>query len=368
MTMTLKPLTDQVVVITGATSGIGLATARAAAEQGAALVVSARNEPALKLLVEELRAKGARADYVVADVGRPEDVRAIAAAAELRFGGFDTWVNDAGAALYGRLDDTPLEDQRQLFETNYWGVVHGSLTAAQSLKDRGAAGAIINIGSVMSDQALPIQGTYAAAKHAVKGFTNALRMELMKGAPQISVTLIKPSAVDTPYKEHARNFTGHPISSPPPIYDPALTAEAILYAARRRTREITVGGGGRALALFGQLLPAVAEPLYAWIIPFLSRDRPLNHLRDSDALDQPGRDMSERATTYPLVRRSSLYTRAQLNPEATAAILLTVGVFAVLALGARAQIKVAGIKARARAHERERLKARLAKTRPPRGT
>jgi short-subunit dehydrogenase len=361
MTRALKPLADQVIVLTGATSGIGLATARAAGERGAALVLVARNAAALALLVEELSAKGARAVAVAADVGDLDQVIAIATAADVAFGGFDTWINGAGVGIYGRLEDTPIEDQRRLFETDYWGVVYGSLTAVERLKSRAAPGAVINIGSVLSDQALPIQGAYSAAKHAVKGFTNALRMELIRSHPQISLTLIKPSSVDTPYKEHARNYTGHPATNPSPVYDPALVAEAILYAAERRTREITVGGAGRWFALFGALAPALAEPLYAWAAPLLHRDAAANHARDSDALNRSGEDLSERTGVYPFVRRTSYYTRAQLNPEITAAALAAAAGVICLVLKTRRALKIAHIKAEVRAHERQKQRAREAK-------
>ncbi|HTK33712.1 MAG TPA: SDR family oxidoreductase [Caulobacteraceae bacterium] len=361
MTRALKPLAEQVIVITGATSGVGLATARAAAERGAALVLVARNETALAVLGEELLAKGARVEAVAADVGDQVQIQAAAAVAEATFGGFDTWINDAGAAIYGRIEDTPVADQRALFETNYWGVVYGSLAAVEGLKTRSTPGALINVGSVLSDQALPIQGVYSAAKHAVKGFTNALRMELIRSHPKISVTLIKPSVLDTPYKEHARNYTGHPASSPPPVYDPALAAEAILYAAEHRTREITVGGGGAAFALFGQLIPSLAEPLFAWAAPLLQRDRAAGHARDSENLRRPGRDLSERTGAYPFVRRTSWYTRAQMNPELTAGLLAAGGTFLWLALTTRRALKVAHIKAVVRAHEREKQRAREAK-------
>jgi short-subunit dehydrogenase len=367
MTRALKPLAEQVIVLTGATSGIGLATARMASERGAALMLTSRNEPALRALAEELKARGGRADYAVADVGDAAQVDAVAAAAKTAFGGFDTWINNAAVGLYGRIEDVPLEDQRRVFDTDYWGMVHGSLAAVRALSAREAPGALINVGSILGDQAIPIQGVYSAAKHAVKGFTNALRMETMRSAPQVSVTLIKPSAVDTPYKEHARNYLDHPAANPPPVYDPALVAEAILYAAEHRTREITVGGGGRALALLGQLLPVAAEPLYAWAVPLLHRDRRVNHPHDSDNLRSPGRDLSERTATYRFVRRTSLYTKAQMNPQTTAAVLLAAGAAVLMVRAAARGLKVAHSRAKARAHEREKWKAREAKQAARRG-
>ena len=350
----LKPLGAQVVVITGASSGIGLATARTAAAQGAAVVLAARNEAALRALTEEIRAVGGRAEYVVADVSDPAQVAAIAARAKAVFGGFDTWINMAAAAVYGRIEDVPVEDQRRVFDATYWGVVHGSLTAIEHLRERDGGGALINVGSVLSDQAIPIQGVYSAAKHAMKGFTNALRMELMRDARQISVTLIKPSAIDTPYKEHARNYLSHPATNPPPVYDPQIVVDAVLYAAETPVREITVGGGGRALALLGQIFPSLGEPLYAWAVPLLHRDKASNHYNDSDNLRRPGRDLKERAGTYRYVRRTSLYTKAQMNPEATTAVLIGLGLAGVAFLIGRDQLRLARARRVGRLRERAR--------------
>ena len=236
MEVKLKKLEDQVVVITGASSGIGLVTARKAAERGAKLVVAARAEGALRRLVEEINSKGGEAVYVVADVGREEDVRRIAETAAGRFGGFDTWVNNAGVSIYGRLLDTPVEDMRRMFDTNFWGTVYGSLVAAESLRLRG--GALINVGSTLSDRAIPIQGAYSASKHAVKAFTDALRMELeAEGAP-VSVTLVKPGTIDTPYRKHAKNLLEKEPALPPPAYAPEAAADAILHCAETPVRDV----------------------------------------------------------------------------------------------------------------------------------
>jgi NAD(P)-dependent dehydrogenase (short-subunit alcohol dehydrogenase family) len=202
---------------------------------------------------------------------------------------------------------------------------------------------------------MPVQGAYSAASHAVKGFTSALRMELMRTNPKISVTLIKPSALDTPYALHARNFTGHPATQPPPVYDPALAVDAILYAAEHRTREITVGGGGRAMALFGQFLPALAEPLYAFLAPALTRGTA------AERPEEAPRRLSERAGTFAMVRRTSLWTRAQLNPEITAAAVAGAALGLWLTLGAKRGLEIAHAKHEVRLREREKHRAREAK-------
>lgn len=334
----LKPLSQQTVVLTGATSGIGLATARLLAGRGTSLVLVARNEAALKTLADELRAKGAKIETVAADVADEVGLRRAAAIADARFGGFDAWINNAGVTIYGRISDTPLEDQRRLFETNYWGVVHGSRIAVEHLRGRLGGGVLLNVGSVLSDFPVPVQGVYSASKHAVKGFTNALRMELSVDAPNVTVTLVKPSAIDTPYKEHGRNLTGAPVTNPPPVYAVSLVAETILHALQRRTRELTVGFGGRALAVMGQMVPALTEPLFGRVVPMLTRDKK-GVASGPDALHQAGRALRERAA-YPMVRETSLYTQAQKNPEVTAAVFAGAAALLWVTLKSRDALRV----------------------------
>src|SRR5580765_257557 len=212
----LKPLADQVIVITGASSGIGLATARMAARRGARLVLNSRNDAALRQLSDEINAKGGEAMYQAADVADEAALRLVADLAVARFGGFDTWINNAGISIYGRLTEISNDEHRRLMDTNFWGVVNGSRIAAEHLRTRG--GALINIGSTLSDRAIPAQGMYCASKHAVKGFTDALRMELSAEGAPISVTLVKPAAVDTPYTDHAKNYLTEAAKNPPPVY------------------------------------------------------------------------------------------------------------------------------------------------------
>lgn len=326
MDVKLKKLGEQVVVITGASSGIGLVTARMAARRGARLVLAARNEGALRLITDEINAAGGAAAYVVCDVGYEEDVRRVADEAVRRFGGFDTWVNNAGVSIYGRVLEVTAEDHRRVFETNYWGVVHGSRVACEHLRGRG--GALIQIGSVLSDRAIPLQGAYCASKHAVKGFTDALRMELEEEGAPVSVTLIKPSAIDTPYRAHAKNYMEVEPLNPPPVYAPETVAEAILHCAEHPERDLFVGGGGKALSFAGENAPGLTDAAMGATMFDLQRsDQPTPPGR-ADSLHQPSRDGEERGGYPGHVAESSLYTRASMHPFVTGAV-----VFAGAALG-----------------------------------
>ncbi len=134
----------------------------------------------------------------VGDVADRDAMVSLAETAVRELGGFDTWINNAGVSIYGRIEDVPVDDARRLFETNYWGVVHGSLAALPHLRRSG--GALINLGSILSDTGYPLQGHYTASKHAVKGFTDSLRLELEHDEAPVSVTLIQPAVIDTPLR------------------------------------------------------------------------------------------------------------------------------------------------------------------------
>jgi short-subunit dehydrogenase len=327
----LKPLSEQAIVITGATSGIGLATARKAARAGACVFLIARGEKDLARLTEELQATGARVAHAVADVA---DFDALSEAAEKcgrLFGGFDTWVNNAGISIFGPIREVSLDDQRRLFETNYWGVVNGSLIAADHLRRRPGGGTIVNVGSTLSDAPVPIQGVYSASKHAVKGFTNAFRMELMRDRAPVAVSLVKPSAIDTPYNRHARNITGQAVQNPQPVYATPVVADTILWCATHPIREITVGGGGRIIASFYAALPGLAEPLFARFAPVLMRDKRGEYRPYEDGLWDPADDGLEEEVHYPMVRGFSTLAEIRKHPGVTAGI---VAVLAGIGLGA----------------------------------
>jgi len=260
--MDLKPVEEQVIVITGASSGIGLATAQAAAQRGATVVLAARSIDTLERICKDIEGAGGRAIAVEVDVGRREDVERLAQTVIDRFGRIDTWINNAGVAIYGRLDQVSEEDSRRLFDTNFWGVVNGSLAALPHLRTQG--GALINVGSEVSDAVVPLQGMYSASKHAVKGFTDALRIEVeeLDDAP-VSITLIQPTAVDTPYPQHAKNYMDREPKLPTPQIEPEKVADAILGAAAKAERDIRVGAMSVVNTIAAKVMPSAAVKMSA---------------------------------------------------------------------------------------------------------
>ena len=330
MRRTWKPkrLRDQVIVITGASSGIGLATARLAARGGARVVLTSRNERDLRVAVEEIQMRGGRATHVVADVADPADMDRVADAAIREFGSVDTWVNNAGISIYGRLIDVPLDDKRRLFDTNFWGVVHGCRTAVRHFAVRG--GTIINIGSVVSDRAVPLQGMYSASKHAVLGYTDALRMELEHDRLPVQVTLVKPASVNTPFIEHARNYMPEAPTFPPPVYAPEVVARAILRCAEHRVREVTIGGGGRVFTALGQLAPRTTDRLMERTLYEQQKDK-TGKVESLDSLYRPTRDGLASGPYDGHVRRSSLYTGTVMSNLTRALPFIAAG--AALAAG-----------------------------------
>jgi short-subunit dehydrogenase len=326
-----KRFKDQVIVITGASSGIGLATARLAAKRGARVVMAARNEEDLKSAADEIRANGGRVIAVPTDVSDEAAVSRLGEAALLEFGTIDTWLNNAGLSIYGKLTEVPLADKRRLFDINFWGVVHGCRTAVRLMKHRG--GVLINVGSEVSDLAIPLQGMYSASKHAVKGYTDALRMELEHDRIPISVTLVKPSAINTPFPEHARNYLEDGVPAlPPPVYAPEVVAEAILRCAEHPVRDVFVGGAGRFQVALGHLAPRLTD---AWMERAMFTQQKAHDRSQprEGSLDRPQRDGRAYGPHRGHVMKSSVYTKAALSD--TARVLPFVAAAAVVAAGIR---------------------------------
>jgi len=320
MAVRLKPLSEQVMVITGASSGIGLATARAAARQGTKVVLVSRNNEALNEVEKQIQADGGTAMHVVADVSKREELQKVADTTIQHFGGFDTWVNNAGLSIWGKMEKVSDEDHHRLFEINFWGLVYGSFIAAEHLKGRG--GAIINLGSVASDMVLPLQGMYCASKHAIKGFTDALRMELEADNHPVSVTLIKPAAINTPFPHNAKNYMDVEPRLPDPAYPPEEVAHAILHAAEKPHRDIYVGGSGPMMVAAQRLAPRMFDWLGERV--FMGQQRRSEPPRNPrGSLYEPS-DNGEVHGDHPGINTlTSAYTRAMTHPVVAGALLAT---------------------------------------------
>lgn len=317
MRISLKPVSEQVIVVTGATSGNGLAITERAVRQGAAVVAVARNADALEALRVRLTAGGARVATCVADVSDMVAVERVASLALEAFGGFDTWVNNAGIGTYGSLEQVPIGDHRRVFDVNYFGTLHGSLVAARHLRGRG--GAIINIGSILGDRAILQQGPYCATKHAVQALTDTLRMELEREGAGISVTLVKPGAIDTPFPEHARNYMDKPARLPPPLYTPEVVADAVMFACAHPKRTLYAGGGGLLSSILPQAAPRLADVIME-AVGTRVQQKPGDAGSPSrqDNLFEP-RDDALRGSQRVHARRTSIALQLQKLPQPVAA-------------------------------------------------
>ncbi|HEX7087987.1 MAG TPA: SDR family oxidoreductase [Vicinamibacterales bacterium] len=313
------PLREQVMVITGASSGIGLVTATRAAAAGARVVLAARNANDLDRAVSTIRRAGGRANTTVADVADPAQVERIADAAIRELGRIDTWVNNAAVSMYGRVTELAIGDMRRQMDVNYWGQVYGSLAAVRRMRDRG--GVLINVASALSDRAIPLQANYCAAKHAIKAFTDGLRMELEEEGVPIVVTLVKPASIDTPFFQKARTYLGVEPQPVPPVYAPDVVARVILHAAQHPVRELIAGGAGAKLSV-ARFAPRLAD-LYMerWAFDSQQTDKPAHGRPDNLHAPVPD-DGGERGRNWSgHTRRSSLYTTAMLHPRVTTAVL-----------------------------------------------
>lgn len=246
MALAVKGCHQQVIFITGATSGIGLATVREAVARGAKVFMVARHEQELQKIQDEMRQNQFETAYAVADVAEFEQLQSAADKCIATFGRIDTWINNAGITIFARLLDTTEEEAKRLFDTNFWGMVNGCKLAVPLMRERG--GGIINVGSVLSRTADPLQGIYTAAEHAIKGFTDALRKEFQEERLPVQVSLVLPGAVDTPFIEHARSKVGE-VGVTGPVLTPEEVAQVLLKCAVRPEKEVNVGFFSRVIPL-----------------------------------------------------------------------------------------------------------------------
>ncbi|MDQ0848730.1 short-subunit dehydrogenase [Arthrobacter sp. B3I9] len=252
-----------VVVITGASSGIGRATALRFAKNRARLVLAARSTKALETVAEECRKRGAQAIAVPTDVTDPEAVQALAARAVHEFGRLDVWVNNAAISVFGRITDVPLRDFQRVLDVNVSGYVHGARAALPYLRKQGS-GVLVNVSSIVGEIAQPYTAAYSMSKAAVRALGVSIRSELrLDGVTGVKVCTVMPATMDTPFFQHAANYTGRRVVAMPPLYTAERTARTIVKAARKPRRETVVGPGGRMLALQHKITPGAVEATMA---------------------------------------------------------------------------------------------------------
>jgi len=257
--ISLKPINEQVVVVVGASSGIGHQTALRFAERGARLVLAARDAGELERVEAECRQRGAADVAVIAgDVSSPQDMETLASGARGRFGRIDTWAHIAGIDLWATFEDTTTDEFRRVIEINLLGPAFGAMAALPVLRDSGG-GALIAVSSVEAEVPLPWQSAYAASKHGMDAFLRTLRMELAAEGAPIAVTQIQPSGIDTPLFHWARTRIGVEPRPTAPVYDPDVVAQLIVHAAEHPSRELVAGGAGWTMRLAHRLAPDMTD-------------------------------------------------------------------------------------------------------------
>ena len=253
-------LQGKVIVITGASSGIGKGAAREFARRGASLVLAARRENLLEQLAHECQLAGGRAVVRGTDVGNPNEIDDLAHAALTHFGGFDVWINDAGVGSLGRFEEIPVEHHEQIIRTNLLGTIYGSRAALRHFRIR-EHGTLINIASALGKFPAPYYAAYTASKYGIVGLSAALRQELREDLldKQIHVCTVMPMAMDTPFFDHASNYTGHEPAPVPPLYDPQLVIDTLVRLVQRPEDEVVVGVAGKVYSAMHNLLPSLVE-------------------------------------------------------------------------------------------------------------
>lgn len=254
----MNPQEDETIVITGASGGIGRATARAFARPGARIALLARGERGLSGVRREVEYAGAEAFVIPTDVADEAQVEAAADAVAARWGRIDVWVNNAMATIFGPVESLTGGEIKRTTEVTYLGAVYGTLAALKRMRTRDR-GVIVQVGSALAYRAIPLQAPYCAAKHALRGFTDALRCELLHERSNVHLTSVHLSAFNTPQFDWALNLVGKRPKPVPPIFQPELAARAIVWASRHRRREVFVGWPALKAVIGNKVMPGVLD-------------------------------------------------------------------------------------------------------------
>jgi NAD(P)-dependent dehydrogenase (short-subunit alcohol dehydrogenase family) len=270
-------LDESAVVITGASSGIGKATAVRLASRGASLVLAARGAEALDETVRRCRAEGAEVIGVTTDVSDEREVALLAREAEDRFGRIDAWVNNAGVMAYGRFDEVPMDAHRQVVGTNLLGAMYGSAEALRRFRRQGR-GVIVNVASLYAEMTTPFVSSYVTSKFGLLGLSRVLQRDL-RPEGDIHVCAVLPSSIDTPIFRHAANYHGRETRAIPPVASPSRVARAIVSCLEHPKGEVRIGWIGRLFALGEKLVPGiygrVVNPVMR-TVGFTAREEPAN--------------------------------------------------------------------------------------------
>ncbi|MEP6900852.1 MAG: SDR family oxidoreductase [Actinomycetota bacterium] len=321
MKIILKPISVQVVVVFGASSGIGRLTALEMAKRGAKVCVAARGAEGLKSLVEEIEGDGGEAFYVEADAADFEQVKTVAEKCVERYGRLDTWIHAAGAFLFASVEKSDPAEYKRLIEVNLLGQIYGAKAALPFLKERG--GALVHVTSVEAWRTAPYQSAYGASKHGVHGFLQVLRVELAHDKIPVSVTEVLPAAINTPIYEKGRNKMPFKMRPVPPIYHPQIVTDAILYAAENPVRDLVAGGAGLGVVYAERVSPRVAD-FFSEKIGFAGQDggeKTSEQLQDNLFAPISGFDTVEGNFSAEQLK-SDPYTFLKTSPRAKSSLLL----------------------------------------------
>ena len=251
-------MSGRVVVVTGASTGVGRATARAFAARGESVGLIARGHDGLEGARREVAERGARALACIADVADADAVEAAAARIEAELGPIDVWVNCAMATVFGRVWETTADEFRRVTEVTYLGAVNGTLAALARMRPRDS-GVIVQVGSALAYRAIPLQAGYCGSKFAMRGFTDALRCELLAERSGVKLTMVQLPGLNTPQFEQVRIRLPTLPRPVPPVWEPEVAADAIVFASEHPRREIWVGHNTVAIIAGNAVAPWVAD-------------------------------------------------------------------------------------------------------------